>query len=200
MSWILVSPAVLVCYLETLRGDGYERMFHSCGQCFALLPGFLGMCLRRAFYCGTLRSCSWECQIEFGSIISHREATVESEVFIGNYALLGRVHLKQGCLIGSRSSILSSGAHHVLNGNGHWTTPDSLDLKVTVIGAYAWVGEGTVVMFDVGEGALVSAGAVTSARVLDHVMVAGNPARFVRRLFESREIRDASDEKATHGE
>lgn len=185
-SRILVSPAVFLCFLETKRGPGYERAFHACGQFFALLPGFSGMCLRRGFYCGTLQSCSWTCQLGFGVIFSHRDAMVEDAVYVGNYALLGRVVLRRGALVGSRSSILSSGQHHVLDDQGHWTTPDNLRMGSTEIGPYAWIGEGAIVMADVGEGALVAAGAVSAMRVPDHVMVAGNPARFVRKLVDEK--------------
>ena len=186
LAWILVSPAVLFCYLETLRGDGYERSFHSCGQMVAILPGFFGMCLRRAFYCGAAKACSRRCQIGFGVILSHRDAMIEDDVYIGNYALLGRVVLRQGCLIGSRSSILSTGQHHVLDSRGHWTTPDNLSLGATEVGAYAWIGEGAIVMADVGTGAMIAAGAVVGTKVPDHVMVAGNPARFVKKLVEDK--------------
>ncbi len=181
---VIVSPAVLVCWLETRRGPGYERAYHASGQLVALLPGFFGMCLRRAFYVGAAKSCSRQCQIGFGAILSHRESTVEQDVYIGNYALLGRVVLHQGCLIGSRASILSTGQQHALDNQGRWTTPDSIDLKATEIGAYAWIGEGAIVMADVGQGAMIAAGAVVGTKVPDHLMVAGNPARFVKKLYE----------------
>ena len=45
-----------------------------------------------------------------------------------------------------------------------------------------WIGEGAILMADVGDGAMVSAGAVVSAPVPKRVMVAGNPARFVKKL------------------
>jgi acetyltransferase-like isoleucine patch superfamily enzyme len=142
------------------------------------------MCLRRAFYCGAANACSPRCQIGFGVILSHRDATIEDDVYIGNYALLGRVVLRQGCLIGSRSSVLSTGQHHVLDDQGRWTTPDHLRLESTEVGAYAWIGEGAIVMADVGKGAMIAAGAVVGTKVPDHVMVAGNPARFVKKLIE----------------
>ena len=50
------------------------------------------------------------------------------------------------------------------------------------IGEGAWLGEGVIVMADIGPGAMVAAGAVVSAAVKGHIVVAGNPARFVRRL------------------
>ncbi|XZE54227.1 acyltransferase [Planctomycetaceae bacterium SH139] len=180
---VIVRPAVWLCWLETRRGAGYERAFHACGQMVAILPGFFGMCLRRAFYCGAVDACSWRCQIGFGAILSHRDAIIEDDVYIGNYALLGRVVLRKGCLIGSRSSVLSTGEHHVFDDEGRWTTPDNLSLHSTEIGAYAWIGEGAIVMADIGKGAMIVAGAVVGTKVPDHVMVAGNPARFVKKLL-----------------
>jgi acetyltransferase-like isoleucine patch superfamily enzyme len=52
------------------------------------------------------------------------------------------------------------------------------------IGARSWIGERAVVMADIGSGAMVAAGAVVGSAVPAHVMVAGNPARFVRRMTE----------------
>ena len=51
-----------------------------------------------------------------------------------------------------------------------------------MIGPHTWIGEGAIVMADTGEGCMVAAGAVVSAEVPPHTMVAGNPARFVRRV------------------
>ncbi|QDV82888.1 acyltransferase [Planctomycetes bacterium TBK1r] len=181
---VLVAPSVLVCYLETKRGPGYERFFHGWGQFYAVMPGLFGMCLRRAFYRGTLTGCSIDCQIGFGVLFNHREAIVGPEVYIGPYALMGRVKLGRGSLIGSRSSILSTGEHHVMDGQGRWTTPDNLLFQITEIGEYCWIGEAAIVMAGVGDGAMISAGAVTAAKVPAYVMVAGNPARFVKRLVE----------------
>jgi acetyltransferase-like isoleucine patch superfamily enzyme len=190
---VLVAPSVFICYLETKRGPGYERFFHGWGQFYAIVPGLMGMCLRRAFYRGTLSECSEDCQISFGVLFNHRQAMVGRAVYIGPYALLGRVKLGRGCLIGSRSSILSTGQHHVMDEQGRWTTPDDLSFEVTEVGEYAWIGEAAIVMAEVGKGAMISAGAATASKVPDHVMVAGNPARFVKRLIPEQEDREADD-------
>jgi acetyltransferase-like isoleucine patch superfamily enzyme len=46
----------------------------------------------------------------------------------------------------------------------------------------AWIGEAALVVADVGPGAMVTAGAVVSTPVRGGIVVAGNPARFVRDL------------------
>ncbi len=185
LACICVSPTVGLCRLESLLlGASSHRLFISFGQFFSLLPGLTGNCLRRAFYCGTLRSCNRNCKIGFGTIFSQPSSIVESNVFIGNYALLGHVHLEHDCLIGSRASILSSGAAHELDDDGRWTPFDAQRVRVTHIGSNVWVGEAAVVVADVGPNSMIGAGAVVSAPVPAGIMVAGNPARFVRNLIK----------------
>ena len=106
VSWLIMSPLIAVCFLEKLRGAGGNRMFAMCGQSVALLPGFPGMCLRRAFYRGTIDYCSWDCVIGFGAIFTQRRTVVDDHAYVGSYALFGDVHLKQGCLVGSRASVV----------------------------------------------------------------------------------------------
>ncbi len=184
IAWILVSPAIMLCFVEKLRGTNSNWMFATFGHLMALLPGFPGMCLRRAFYCGTLDNCSWDCSIGFGAIFSQRRTIVDDHAYVGSYALLGNVHLQQGGMIGSRASVLSTGQQHEMDEQGRWMLAVTEDLKITIIGEYSWLGEATVIMAGIGAGAMVAAGSVVASPVPAHVMVAGNPSRFVRRLWE----------------
>jgi virginiamycin A acetyltransferase len=180
---ITVLPLALPCKLEEwFLSRHSETVFHICTNLVALLPGLPGVFLRRAFYSMTLENCSINCHIGFGSLFSHRNATVEKHVYLGNYSMVGAAHLGEYCLIGSRVSILSGKALHVRDDNGMWTpfSPERMN-KVT-LARNVWVGEGAIIMADVGEGTLVGAGAVITSNVRSHVIVAGNPARFVRKL------------------
>jgi len=53
-----------------------------------------------------------------------------------------------------------------------------------VIGAGSWIGHGAVILpgTRIGRNVVVAAGAVVRGEVEDHAVVAGNPARVVRRL------------------
>ncbi len=178
-----VSPAVVVCYLESrISGGRSHRLFNAFGQFFALMPGLTGQCIRRAYYHGTLTRCDLDCLIGFGVLFSQPDAIVQSGVYIGPYALLGNVELGKGCLIGSRASILSSGPAHELDENGRWTAFDPSKVQMTRVGENTWVGEGAVIAANVGDTSMVSAGSVVGSPVPSGIMVAGNPARFVRRL------------------
>jgi len=185
ISQLIVLPLVIPCKLEEwLFSRHAETVFHTCTNLVALFPGLIGMFLRRAFYSLTLENCSTHCYIGFGVLFSHRNVTVEKHVYIGNYTMIGSAHLGEHCLIGSRVSILSGKALHVLDDNGMWTpfSPERV-VKVTLV-RNVWVGEGAIVMADVGEGSMVGAGAVLTSNVRSHVIVAGNPARFVRNLHD----------------
>lgn len=183
---VLVWPCAVLCWLEVWFHPGREEWFSIGAQAFSLVPGTPGVYLRRAFYRYTLDYCAADCSIAFGSIFAHRKATVESGVYIGRCTLLGSVILRRKCLIGSRSSLLSGGHLHSLNECGEWSPADLSNLEQIEIGESAWLGEGVTVSANVGARAMVSAGAVVSAPVPNQVMVAGNPARFVKRLFDDK--------------
>lgn len=181
----LILPLAIPCKLEEwFLSRHAETVFHICTNMVALLPGLPGVFLRRAFYSLTLESCSMHCHIGFGSLFSHRDVTVGKNVYIGNYSMFGASHIGEHCLIGSRVSVLSGKALHMLDENGMWTpfSPDRMT-RVT-LGRNVWVGEGAIIMADVGEGSMVGAGAVTTSNVRSHIIVAGNPARFVRNLHD----------------
>jgi virginiamycin A acetyltransferase len=179
---VLVSPAAVMCLIEARRSDHSDATFAFWAQAFALVPGVPGVFVRRAFYRLTLEGCAQTFFIGFGAMFSHRTVTIEEDVYVGPYAIVGSASLRRGCLIGSRCSILSGGALHVLDANLHWTPSDPARRRRIEIGEYAWLGEATVILADVGRSSMVAAGSVVSSAVPPETMVGGNPARFVRRL------------------
>jgi virginiamycin A acetyltransferase len=184
---VLVSPLGALSGLERRLLPDSELLFQFGVQSLALCPGVPGVFLRRAFYRQTLEYCAAECHIGFGAIFTHREVIVERGVYLGCWALVGSAHLREGTSIGSRASLLSGTELHEYR-NGQWTPYDHGKLRRVTVGPHALVGEGAIVMADVGLSALVSAGAVVATPVPAGVAVAGNPARFVRRLDTPPEL------------
>ena len=178
----VVSPAALTCWLERRGRPRAQGFFSLWAHIFAVLPGTPGMFLRRAFYRWTLEGCAEEVTIEFGALFSRRTAVLETGVYVGAYALIGSAWIRAHSLIGSRASLLSGGQHHELLPSGRWSATDDGKLHRIVIGANTWVGEGAILMAGTGDGCMVAAGSVVSSTVPPGVMVAGNPARFVRSL------------------
>lgn len=187
---LAIAPVVLTCWLEAAASSRHEGVFAFWSHVVSLLPGYPGMALRRAFYRLTLDRCSANFFIGFGALFTHRKAVVDDEVYIGPYALVGSAHLGRGCLIGSRASVLSGGEVHTLDDDGTWTPFDVARIRPVRVGEHAWIGEGAIIMADIGPGSSIAAGTVASTPVPPRVVMAGNPARFVRHLNVPRASND----------
>jgi virginiamycin A acetyltransferase len=182
VSTVVVSPLAFTCWSEARVSPAREGIFRFWAQFLAVVPGLPGVFLRRAFYRLTLQSCASSFYVGFGALFTHRQVVVGRGVHVGPYALIGCARIGEGCLIGSRASILSGSRLHEFDPAAGWTPFDASRLTQVEIGDRTWIGEGAIVMADVGSRCMVSAGAVVSAPVPHGVKVAGNPARFVGRV------------------
>lgn len=144
-----------------------------------MLPGFPGQWLRGAYYFGTLERCSWETHIGFGSLFTHRSAIVGARVSTGAYCVIGSAAIGADVMIGSRVSIPSGKRQHL---DDRGTLADITRFDQVSVGARSWVGEGAIIMADVGECSIVSAGAVVSREMPRGSLVGGNPAKVIRNL------------------
>jgi len=178
VAFLLVSPLALLSWCET-RLSKSDALFTTIAQILALVPGIIGSYFRSAFYATTLRRSSWEVYIGFGSYFSNRGASLESRVYIGAYCIIGTVNMGEGATVASRVSIPSGKRQH-LDDAGNFTSAPRFD-RVR-IGAKTWIGEGAVVLSDVGSSCIVSAGAVVLKEVPDGCLVGGNPAKIIRKL------------------
>jgi acetyltransferase-like isoleucine patch superfamily enzyme len=184
---VAVSPCAGMCAIELKLSAHGDVCFAFWAQAFALLPGLPGVCLRRAFYRLTLDHCDESFFIGFGALFSNRHSRIEQDAYVGPYAVIGSTWLRRGCLIGTRSSIVSGTGLHSQDSQGRWMPTDVTRIRQIEIGEYAWLGEGSIVMADIGPSAMVGAGSVVSSRVPARVVVVGNPARIARRLTADAE-------------
>ena len=152
-------------------------LFQCMSQWWSLWPGAIGQSLRRAFYRATLTSSSPESCIEFGTIFATPNVTIPSGVYIGAFCNVGDVVFGADVLIGSGVTLLSGRNQHYF---------DRLDVPIRLqggrndvirIGTDVWIGNGAIVMADVGDQAVIAAGAVVVQPVAPRTIVGGNPAR-----------------------
>ena len=78
---------------------------------------------------------------------------------------------------------MSGKYQHRLDEHGRWTACGPESLRQIQIGPDAWLGEGAIVMADVGASSLVAAGAVVSSSLPVGIVVGGNPARFIKKIW-----------------
>jgi acetyltransferase-like isoleucine patch superfamily enzyme len=178
---LVALPFALTCWLESYLSQHSETVFSLWAQAFSVLPGLPGVFMRRGFYSLTLDKCTVNCHIGFGTIFAHRSTVVEENVYTGIYCTIGSAHLGKNCLIGSHASLLSGNTQHTRDEeSGQWLAFSPQGMTQIKIAENVWIGEGAIVLASVGAGSLVAAGAVVNTKVRSNVVVAGNPARFVK--------------------
>jgi len=92
------------------------------------------------------------------------------------------ISIAQSCAISWNVNILDGNMHElIVDGVPHPRT------RPVTLGSYAWIGCGaTVLGASIGAGAVVGAGSVVVSDVPERVVVAGNPARIIRKNVEWR--------------
>jgi len=160
-------------------GDG-TRVFAAWSQGLSLVPGAAGDWLRRAFYMATLPAVHPASLIEWGTVFSKDDVRIAEGVYIGARCMIGRCHIARHATIASNVDILSGKRQHgtddpdvpVQDQPGHYDRVH--------IGENAWIGNGAIIMANVGSRAVVAAGSVVTSDVPDDVIVGGNPARVLK--------------------
>ncbi len=181
-AYVMVLPSGLVVNMEKRFNRHAETLFTLFAQFWALIPGLPGCYLRAAFYNQVLDYCHRECYIGFGTICTHRDVKIEKNVYIGPYSMIGSSWIKESSLLGTRVSVLSGKAQHEMGEDGKWTAFNPDKMKQIHVGPRAWLGEGVILMADVGETCLIGSGAVVSSNVPPGIVGAGNPFRAIRKV------------------
>ena len=196
LSQLLSLPFAATCWLESLLSKESEVIFTFWSNLFALVPGLPGAFLRRGYYSLTLDRCSMNCHIGFGSMFTHRSSSVEDNVYLGNYCTIGSALLGKNSLIGSRSSLLSGSQQHKHNDEtGEWEAFSADNIRQITVGPNVWIGEGAIIMANIGEGCQIAAGAVITNDTKSFIVLAGNPARFIKNLAPPAAQPSTTDDK-----
>lgn len=176
---IAVVPSLLSFYVRAWI-VGRDRSFQASCEFLAIVPGFVGQYLRRAFLRLTCDACGPDTVIGFGSVFSTTQLRVEGNAYIGPQCNIGWAHIE-------RDVLLAAGVHIPSGPNTHGIARLDIpmrdqpgSLRPVRIGEGAWVGNGAIVMADVGRHAIVAAGAVVTKPLPDYAIAAGIPARVIR--------------------
>ena len=161
------------------------RAFELFAHILALGPGLPGSYLRVAYYVMTLRSCSPDCHIGFGSFFAHSEASVGARVYIGMLCVLGQTKIGDRAQIASGVQILSGRRQHGRTQSGRMEGSEHGVFEVIPIGADCWIGAGAIVMAEVGEGTTIGAGSVVTRPIPAHSVAVGNPAKVIKSSVDS---------------
>ena len=129
---------------------------------------------------------------EFESHVTHHYDWLGDRLVIGKF-----------CQIGAGVEFMMNGANHQMNAAttypfytmAGWKMPppavEALPFKGdTVIGNDVWIGQNAVILpgVHIGDGAIVGANSVVGSNVAPYSIVAGNPARLLRKRFDDELI------------
>ena len=107
------------------------------------------------------------------------------------------------CQIAAGVEFIMNGANHQMNavstypfyifGTWEQTAPDKKDLPLkgdTIIGNDVWIGQNVTILpgVQIGDGAIIGASSVVGSNVEPYTIVAGNPARPIRKRFDDELI------------
>jgi virginiamycin A acetyltransferase len=180
LALILALPAAALALFGR-----FQPAYTFFAQAFALSPGLPGSYLRAAYYKLTLRQCSIDITIWFGTYFVEPDTSVGELVSIGSYCVVGRAAIGARTQIGSHVLVPSGRRQHLRNPDG--TLSDCLPGQ-TLIGANCWIGDAAVVMAELGDGATVGAGSVVTRPVAPQTVVAGNPARPIQQMVTAGQV------------
>lgn len=135
---------------------------------------------------------SYIADYEFESHVTHLYSFNNDKLIIGKF-----------CQIASGVEFIMNGANHQMNSVSTFPfytlegwkqtppTPKDLPLKGdTIIGNDVWVGQNATILpgIHIGNGAIIGANSVVGSNVEPYTIVAGNPARMIRKRFDDELI------------
>ncbi len=174
LCWPLALPAAGLARLS-------DDLFRTFSEAFSLVPYVFGVILRYEFYRFALRRCGRNVIIESGTVFLYRDVSLGSNVNVARQVIVHHCDLGDYVLVGEGSSLLSGARYHNF---------ERTDLPMVLQGGRktriridedCWIGVRSVVMADVGRGSIVGAGSVVTRKVEPYSIVAGNPARLIRK-------------------
>ncbi len=173
-------PWLIVYHIyRVISGD--DRAVQWISQRVCRWPGFTGEYLRRAVLKYVLEYVGSEAVISFGTIFSRRNVRIGNGAYIGAYCVIGQVHIGENTLIGD-SVIIPSGRHqHNFERIDLPIKHQQGQIETIRIGKDCWIGSGAIILADVANHCVVSAGAVVKDSTNEYEIVAGNPAKTVNK-------------------
>ena len=178
---ILTSPFYLL-YKFTRSKD----LFVGQGQLLSLIPGKIGSYMRVAYYHLALDKCPVQGYIGFGSFFSHPEVELGNGYYIGAYSIIGKAKIGNHATIASGVYILSGKRQHGYTEIGKPIQDQPGVFTQVTIGDNCWIGNGAIIMSDLGVQNVVSAGSVVSKKTGDYELLMGNPAKVVKCFCDAK--------------
>jgi len=158
-----------------------DQPFQLGAHTVSLIPGFVGNYFRKEYYRLSLQKCASDVCIEFGTILNQATVEIGERVYIGTNCSIGECRIENDVLIGSNVDIISGTHQHEFVDIETPVREQKGRLEKIVIEEDSWIGNSSVIMANVSKKCVVGAGSVVTKDVPPFSIVAGNPARVLKR-------------------
>jgi virginiamycin A acetyltransferase len=179
ISVILVSP-VLISYWLLRFFFKSDSLFSGFSQLLSLLPGKSGAYLRAGFYRYTMTQCSKDAVVSFLVLFAQQDTEIDSGVYIGPNCNIGSCKIGKNTLLGSGVHIMSGNRQHIFDDPDLYIKDQGGTLKKISIGEDCWIGNGALILANIGNKSVVGAGSVVANDIPEYSIVTGNPAKIIK--------------------
>jgi virginiamycin A acetyltransferase len=172
LSLVAVVPLIAAHRLRLIS-------YASAGQLLSLMPGAVGLLLRRSWYSATLAACGRGLTVEFGTVIHKAGSRIGDHCYFGEFNRIGLVRLGSDFLSSNHVSIMSGRRQHGTERRDVPVRLQPTSYSCVSIGDDVWVGASAVVAADLPSHAVVAAGAVVMSGCAEWEILGGVPARVI---------------------
>ncbi|MGY6561010.1 MAG: acyltransferase [Luteibaculaceae bacterium] len=120
-------------------------------------------------------------EIQKGAHIG-KNCKISSHSFLCEGVILG-----DGVFVGHSVTFINDRSPRAVNPDGSFKTDKDWTLEKTIVEEGVGIGSGSTIMcgITIGKGAIIGAGSVVTKSVEPYSVVAGNPAKFIRKVKEN---------------
>lgn len=171
----LVYPLVLIVKMSPETG------FRTISEMLSLIPFAFGVIVRYEFYRRSLLSCGQNVIVNFGTVFYYPEISIGDNVCIGMFNTIHHCDFGNNVITAEQCAFLGGRYYHGFSRVDVPMIHQDGRMKRIRVGSDVWVGAHCVIMEDIEDGAVVGAGSVVINKVEPYTIVAGNPARLIRK-------------------
>lgn len=177
--FILIALPIFVLYSLQKIITNPDSAITSWSQSLSLLPGKLGQLTRGAFYRMAMPDTSQHIVVGFGTLFSQHQTSIGFGAYIGPQCNIGKCKIASNCLLGSGVHIMSGKQQHSFEDPDKPLREQGGIFQQVSIGEDTWIGNGALVMANVGKKCVIGAGSVVINDIPDYAIVGGNPAKIL---------------------
>lgn len=154
--------------------------FSTISQLVSLIPGLLGIAVRRVWYERTLDHCGKRIVVDFLGAIRTPRTRIGDNCYVGRANWIGWADIGNDFLSGNAVTIHSGNEQH-----GWETAEQPMRLqegkhRMVKVGQDVWIGSHTSVLEDISRGTVVGSGSVVTKTFPEYSVIAGVPAKVIR--------------------